>query len=107
MVCHRILNIYPLCYTVHKCKLNCVQLFVTPWSVAHQAPLSMGFSRQEYWSGLPCPPPGGLPNLGIEPMSTALQADSFTTEPLGKPRLHCTFTNFFLKIFYFGDMDPF
>ena len=44
----------------------------TPWTVAHQAPLSMGFSRQEYWSGLPCPPPGDLPNPGIEPRSPEL-----------------------------------
>ena len=48
---------------------SCVQLFVTLWTVARQAPLSMGFSRQEYWSGLPCPPPGDLPDPGIEPMS--------------------------------------
>ena len=48
--------------------LSCVQLFATPWTVAHQAPLSMRFSRQEYWSRLPCPPPGGLPNPGIKPM---------------------------------------
>ena len=53
-----------------------VQLFVTPWTIAHQAPLSMGFSRQEYWSGLPCPPPGHLSDLGIEPVSPALQVDS-------------------------------
>ena len=46
-----------------------VQLFVTPWTVARQAPLSMGFSRQEYWNGLPCPPPGDLPDPGIEPES--------------------------------------
>ena len=46
-----------------------VQFFATLWTVAHQAPLSMGFSRQEYWSGLPCPPPGDLPNPGIKPMS--------------------------------------
>ena len=46
-----------------------VWLFVTPWTVAYQAPLSVGFSRQEYWSGLPCPPPEDLPNPGIEPMS--------------------------------------
>ena len=46
-----------------------VRLLVTPWTVAHQAPLSMGFSRQEYWSGLPCPPPGDLPDPGIEPVS--------------------------------------
>ena len=67
---------------------NHVRLFATLWTVARQAPLSMGFSRQEYWSGLPCPPPGDLPNPDIKPVpSTALifQADSFTTEPLGKP----------------------
>ena len=67
---------------MHACKLNHssgVQLFATPWTVAHQALMSMGFSRQEYCSGLPCPPPGDLPDLGIEPMSPvahALQADS-------------------------------
>ena len=48
----------------------------TPSTVAHQAPLSMGLSRQEYWSGLPCPPPGNLPNLGLEPRSPSLQAES-------------------------------
>ena len=60
-----------------------VQLFVAPWTVAHQAPLSMGFSRQEYWSGLPRPPPGDLPDPGLEPMyvmSPALTCGLFTTE---------------------------
>ena len=52
----------------------------TPWTVAHHAPLSMGFSRQEHWSGLPFPSPGDLPDPGIEPMSPALQANSFLTE---------------------------
>ena len=52
----------------------------TPWNVAHQAPLSMGFFRQEYWSGLPFPSPGDLPNQGIEPRFPALQADSLLTE---------------------------
>ena len=59
-----------------------VQLFVTPWTIAHQIPLSMGFSRQEYWSGLPCPPPGVLPDPGIKPtslMSPALAGGFFTT----------------------------
>ena len=51
---------------------NCVQLFVTPWTVAYQGPPSMGFSRQEYWSGLPFPSPGDLPDPGIEPRSPAL-----------------------------------
>ena len=59
--------------------LSRVRLFVTPWTVAYQAPPSMGFSRQEYWSGLPFPSPGHLPDPGIEPMSPALQADAFIT----------------------------
>ena len=54
--------------------LSRVQLFVTPWTVAHQPPLSMEFSKQEYWSGLPLPPPGGLPNSVIEPKSPASPA---------------------------------
>ena len=62
---------------------NRVQLSVTLWTVAHQAPLSMGFSGQEYWSGLPCPPPGDLPNPGIEPRSPALQADFLLSKPPG------------------------
>ena len=58
--------------------------FAIPWTVAHQAPLSMGFSIQEYWSGLPFPPLGDLPDPGIETGSPALQADSLPSEPLGK-----------------------
>ena len=61
--------------------LSCVWLFVTPWTVAHQAPLSMGFSRPEYWSGLPFPPPGDLPDPGMEPRSPTLQADSLPAMP--------------------------
>ena len=61
------------------------QLFVTPWTVAHQAPLSMGFSRQEYWNGQPFPSPGGLLNPRIEPGSPALQVDSLPSKPPGKP----------------------
>ena len=57
---------------------------MTPLTIAHQAPLSVGFSRQEYWSGLPFPSPGDLPNSGIEPGSHALQVDSLPTEPSGK-----------------------
>ena len=67
--------------------LSRVQLFATPWTVAHQAPPSMGFSRQEYWSGLPFPSPGDLPDPGIKPRSPALQADALTSEPPGKPVL--------------------
>ena len=61
--------------------LSRVQLFVTPWTVAYQAPQSMEFSRQEYWSGLPFPSPGDLPYLRIEPGSPALQADTLRSEP--------------------------
>ena len=69
-------KVKPLCY---------VWLFVTLWTVAHQAPPSMGFSRQEYWSGLPFPSRRDLSNSGIEPRSPALQADALTSEPPGKP----------------------
>ena len=68
--------------------LSHVWLFATPWIVPVQSPLSTGFSRQEYWSGLPCPPPGDLPDLGIKlasPVSPVLQTDSLPLEPLGKP----------------------
>ena len=65
--------------------LSHVQLCETLWTVAHQAPLSIGFSRQEYWSGLPYPPPRDLPNPRIEPRSPALQVDSLPSEPPGKP----------------------
>ena len=65
--------------------LSCVRHFATLWTVAHQAPPSMGFSRQEYWSGLPFPSPGDLPDPGIEPRSPALQADALISEPPGKP----------------------
>ena len=64
--------------------LSCVQVFATPWMVAYQAPRSMGFSRQEYWSGLPFPSPGDLPNPGITPGTPALQTDALPSEPLGK-----------------------
>ena len=65
--------------------LSRVQIFATPWTVAYQAPLSMGFSRPEYWRGLPFPSPGDLPDPGIKPGSPALQADSLPSEPPGKP----------------------
>ena len=65
--------------------LSCVQLFATPWIVAYQASPSMGFSRQEYWSGLPSPSPGDLPDPGIEPGSPTLEADALTSKPPGKP----------------------
>ena len=62
-----------------------IRLFATPWTVAHQAPPSMGFSRQGYWTGLPFPSPGDLPDPGIEPGSPTLQADALPSEPPGKP----------------------
>ena len=65
--------------------LSRVRLFATPWTVAYQAPLSMGFSRQECWSGLPFPSPGDLPDPGIEPGSPTLQTDALPSEPPGKP----------------------
>ena len=72
--------------------LSCVWLFGTPWTVAHQAPLSMGFSRQEYWSGLPFPSPG------IEPRSPTLQVDSSPSEPPGKPNLVLHYLSEFAQI---------
>ena len=65
-----------------------IQLCAALWTVARQAPLSLGFSRQECWSGLPCPPPGDLPDPGMEPGSPALAGGFFTTEPPGEPSSH-------------------
>ena len=92
--CHEMMAPHPPIrpmYMVLSC-FSCVRLFATLWTVACQAPLSEGFSRQEYWGGLPCPPPGDLSDPGIKPASSvtpALQKDSFTTEPLGKPKKAC------------------
>ena len=63
-----------------------LRLFAMPWTLTCQAPLSMEFSRQEYWNGLPFPSPGDLPNPGIEPRFPALQADALPSEPPGKPK---------------------
>ena len=74
---------------MHVCMLNhscSVKLFVTPQTIACQAPLSTGFSRQEYWSGLPFPPLGDLPNLGTEPESPALQVESLPLSHQGSPQ---------------------
>ena len=68
--------------------LGCVQLFATPWTVAYHAPPSMGFSRQEYWSGLSFPSPGNLPDPETEPGSPALAGGFFTTAPPGKPNVN-------------------
>ena len=75
------------CCAVVFSRFSCVQLFETPWTAAHQAPLSMTFSRQEYWSGFPCPSPGHLPHPGIKPTSciSCLASRFFPAEPPGKP----------------------
>ena len=75
------------CVLIH---FSHVQLFEILWTVAHQTPLFLGFSRQEYWSGLPCPPPGDLPNPGIEPESAVAPAFRWFLLPLshwGKPKV--------------------
>ena len=84
--------------------LSHVQLFVTPWTVTYQVPLSIGFSRQEYWSGLPFPPPGDLPNPGVEPRSPTLQADALLSEPPGKPHtiVYRLQSHTFVCFMYFG-----
>ena len=81
---HRGLVYSPTCVLS---RFSCAQLFATPWTLAHQVPLSMGFSRQESWNALPFPPPGDLPDPGIEPKSPASPAQAgrfFTSGPLGK-----------------------
>ena len=78
--------------------LSRVQLFAALWTAARQAPLSMGFSRQEYWSGVPVPSPGDPPNPGIEPVSPALQVDSLLSELPGMIIEHVLIT------FYLGNI---
>ena len=82
--------IFDYCFSLFVCvcllsRFSLVHLFATLWTVAHQVSLSMGFSRQEHWNGLPCPPPGNLPHPGIKPRSPALQVDSLPAELPGKP----------------------
>ena len=72
-----------VCVCVCAKSLQLCPTFCDPWTAAHQVPLSMGFSRQEYWSGLPFPSPGDLPHPGIKPGSPALEADALTSEPPG------------------------
>ena len=92
-----------MCVCVHMCTcaLSRVKLFVTPWTVAQQVPLPMGFSRQDYWSQLPFPSPGDLPNPGIKTMSPVAPAQAgrfFTTEPRGKPRRFLRITKKHLRV---------
>ena len=79
--------------------LTGVRVFETPWTAGYQAPLSMGFSRQEDWSGLPLPSPGDLPEPGIKPRSTAFQAGALPSEPrrLSDTYITSTKNNFFLS----------
>ena len=94
---------WPLLYFIgsaskaSKQSLRRVRLFVIPWTVVYQASLSMGFSRQEYWSGLLFPSPGNLPDPGIKPRSSALQADALPSEPPGKPTIG---SEYWFKIFF-------
>ena len=80
-------NYFLLWLAVYTCMVNSIWLFVTPWTIACQAPLSMGFSRKEYCNGLPFSSPGVLPNPWMEPGSPALQGRFFTTKPLWKPKI--------------------
>ena len=83
--------------------LNRVQFFATPWAIAYQATLSMGFSRQGYWSGLPFPSPEDLPNPGMEPGSPTLQAEAFPSEP---PAITKWSHNLRQDIFHFLGLFP-
>ena len=82
--CRFIFRLLTTYYISELKSLSHVRLFATPWTVAYQAPLSMGFSRQEYWSGLPFPSPEDLPDPGIEPGSPTQWADALPSEPPGK-----------------------
>ena len=96
-------NPYQIVIVIQSLK-SCVRLFATLWIVAHQAPLSMGFPRQECWSELPFPFPGDLSDPGIEPKSTALEGGFFTTEPPRKPPYQITngiFSQYQNKKFYY------
>ena len=90
IVCFGLLFMLGYCYISKQCLLLLCQLlgrvwlFGTPWTIAHQPPLSMGFSRQQYWSGLPFLSPGDLPDPGIKPGCLALQADSLPSKPPGE-----------------------
>ena len=97
---------YFLCVCLCAQLLSCVWLFVVPWTVAHQASLFMEFSRQEYWSGLPFPPPGNLPDPGIIPASPAFQVDSLPLSHWGRlfgPRGH----EFLLNVYVQTILDDF
>ena len=103
---------FDYCFSLFVCAcllspFSLVHLFATLWTGAHQASLSMRFSRQEHWSGLPCPPPGNLPHSGIKPRSPALQVDSLPAEPPGKPFSLLTSNLFVHKSFWSVLIDCF
>ena len=85
VICSSLLPVQGKCFWLMLSHFSRVWLCATLWTVAHQAPLSMGFSRQEYWSGLLCPPPGELPDSGIKLLSPALTGTSLPLGPPGKP----------------------
>ena len=87
--------------------LNGFRLSVTEWTVAYQASPSMGFSRKEYWSGLPFPSPGDLPDPGIEPRSPTLQADALPSEPPGKPQYTYYTDTLFSSSWFQGSTEKF
>ena len=94
-VCVRVCVCVRACTRMHTCVLGQVQCIATLWTVACQASLSLRFSQEEYWSGLPFPPPGGLPDPGIESVSPLLAGGFFTTEPSEKPYNNSTWVLFF------------
>jgi len=98
-----VIHIYILLLFSHEVTSNS---FVTPWTVAHQAPLSMGFPRQEHWSGLPFPSSTDLPNPRIELVSLVLAGGFFTNEPPGKP-IYIFFSKFFSFISYYRMLSIF
>ena len=93
-----------MCLVAQSCLILCDPMDCSPC----QAPLSMGLSRQKYWSGLPCHPPGDLPKPGIKPRSSMLQVDSLLSEPLGKPiflYIYIMFFKFFSTIGYYNILN--
>ena len=100
-------NIYMFRNEICCCLVAMSDSFVTPWTVVHQAPLSMGFPRQEYWSGLPFPSSGDIPDSGIEPVFPALAGGFFTTEPPRKQKWNATVNNLCVKEETKGEMKKY
>ena len=95
-----------LLYAIYmQCVLIHFVFFVTPWTVARQAPLSTGFSQQDYWSGLPCPSPGDLPNQGMKPGSPALQVDSSLLSHWGNYVIYTICNIWHISILYLNSVS--